>query len=330
MKMTITNTDLNDILLERELPQNFKSEEAYNEKRISIEHPKFGSSDILDLWFEGIHITKGHTRVKEDLSLKVESNYSVVEMHFALTGNSMATTKHSRELFHFKPQEHNLMYAKDFEGFFNFKKQNETNEFFEVHFTEDYFKRFASIGNPGMEAFFSAIEKGAMTMVSKQNMSITPQMNRIISEIINSKHSGLLKRLFIESKAIELFMLQVAQLEQQSSEKKQSMKAQDIEKIHYARTLLEQNISNPYTLVELAHEVGLNDFKLKKGFKEVFNTTVFGYLHELRMQKAKHLLLDQKRTIAEVADYCGYEYVQHFITAFRKKFGITPGKFVLE
>lgn len=330
MKMTITNTDLNDILLERELPDNFKSDAAYNEKNISIEHPILGSSDIQDLWFEGIHITKGSTRIKEDISLKVESNYSVFEMHFALSGNSTATTKRNREIFHFKPQQHNLMFAKDFEGHFNIKKQQEANRFFEVHFTEDYFKRFAALGNPVLDPFFSAIEKGSMAVVSKENMMITPQMNMIISEMLNCQHTGLLKRLFIESKSIELFMLQLAQFEQQASGKKDVMKAQDIEKIYYARTLIEQNISNPYTLVALAHEVGLNDFKLKKGFKEVFNTTVFGYLHDLRMQKAKHLLLDQKRTIAEVADYCGYEYVQHFITAFRKKFGITPGKLILE
>lgn len=330
MKMTITNTELNDILLERELPLNFKSESAYNEKNISIVHPRFGSSDIEDLWFEGIHITKGKTRVKEDISLKVESNYSVFEMHFSLTGNSTATTGKNREVINFKPQQHNLMYAKDFEGYFNFKKQQEVNSFFEVHFTEDYFKRFEAIGNPVLDPFFQAIEKGNMAVISKENLAITPQMNMIISEMLNCQHSGLLKRLFIESKSIELFMLQLAQYERETHRKKEVMKAQDIEKIYYARTLIEQNISSPYTLVELAHEVGLNDFKLKKGFKEVFNTTVFGYLHDLRMQKAKHLLLDQKRTIAEVADYCGYEYVQHFITAFRKKFGITPGKLILE
>lgn len=326
MKMVITNTDLNDILFERDLPQNFKSDKAYTESNTAIFHPKFGSSDIEDLWFEGIHITKGQTRIKEDISLKIESNYSVFEMHFTLSGSSQATTLGSKEIFRFEPQQHNLIYTKDFEGYFNFSKQEDLNNFFEVHFTEDYFQRFMNVENTVLDKFLNGIEKRSMSAMKEKNMAITPQMNLIISEIMHCKRSGLLKRLFIESKVIELFMLQLAQFETTLKEKKEVMNFQDIEKIHHAKYLLEQNISNPYTLIALAHEVGLNDFKLKKGFKAIFNTTVFGYLHDLRMEKAKHLLLEQERTIKEVADYCGYEYVQHFITAFRKKYGITPGK----
>jgi AraC-like DNA-binding protein len=43
------------------------------------------------------------------------------------------------------------------------------------------------------------------------------------------------------------------------------------------------------------------------------------------MQEAKKLLMDDHKSIHEVSEYCGYQYVQHFSTAFKKKFGVTPG-----
>ena len=45
-----------------------------------------------------------------------------------------------------------------------------------------------------------------------------------------------------------------------------------------------------------------NEFKLKKGFRECFNTTVFGYLREKRMERAGELLQQNKSSVIEVAN----------------------------
>ncbi len=54
-------------------------------------------------------------------------------------------------------------------------------------------------------------------------------------------------------------------------------------------------------LSEIAQHVGLNEYKLKRGFKETFNNTVFGYLTEQRLQLAKQYLLDTQQTAAEIS-----------------------------
>lgn len=53
------------------------------------------------------------------------------------------------------------------------------------------------------------------------------------------------------------------------------------------------------TLIELSRLIGLNDYKLKKGFKEMFGTTVFGYLREKRLEKAFHLLQEGTMNVTE-------------------------------
>ena len=61
-------------------------------------------------------------------------------------------------------------------------------------------------------------------------------------------------------------------------------------RIHQAKDILIRQIDNPPSLLSLARQVGINDFKLKQGFRQVFGTTVFGYLHSHRMERAAQLL----------------------------------------
>ncbi|URD47651.1 helix-turn-helix transcriptional regulator [Chroococcidiopsis sp. CCNUC1] len=70
--------------------------------------------------------------------------------------------------------------------------------------------------------------------------------------------------------------------------------------------------------------VGLSDRKLRRGFRDIFGTTVFGYLHDYRMEQARLLLSVNKMRVADVAQTVGYSHLGHFIASFKRKFGITP------
>ncbi|MEH2180207.1 AraC family transcriptional regulator [Nostoc sp.] len=72
-----------------------------------------------------------------------------------------------------------------------------------------------------------------------------------------------------------------------------SFRPRDAEKLHLAKAILERSLEHPPSLLELAKLVGLNDFKLKQGFRHLFGTTVFGYLRTCRMQQAQQLLRDR-------------------------------------
>src|SRR5436189_818415 len=111
-------------------------------------------------------------------------------------------------------------------------------------------------------------------------------MRIIINELLCCDKAGTVKRLFWQSKILELLMLQIEQMEE-ANKPLSSIKYYDIEKLQEAKLIVENNLVTPYSLKTLAHKVGLNDFKLKRGFKELFGYTVFGYLRELRMQEAR-------------------------------------------
>ena len=158
---------------------------------------------------------------------------------------------------------------------------------------------------------------------------ITPAMFRVLQQILKPPFQGMMKRMYLESRVLELLALQLNQFlhREQSVRAVANLRAIDIEKAYHARDILIRRAENPPSFVELAELVGLGDRKLRYCFREVFGTTVFGYLHDYRMEQAKVMLGGTKMQVAEVANAVGYSHLSYFAKAFKEKFGISPKEF---
>ena len=107
------------------------------------------------------------------------------------------------------------------------------------------------------------------------------------------------------------------------------LRNEDEEALEAAARYLEENLSGDHSLAQISRQVHLNEFKLKKGFKEYFQTTVFGYLRQKRMEYASQLLTKERFTVIEAAQAVGYSNPSHFTRAFRNCFGVNPREFLL-
>lgn len=103
----------------------------------------------------------------------------------------------------------------------------------------------------------------------------------------------------------------------------------DREKIIKAREVLIQHIGEPITIKELSRKVAINECYLKKGFKEMFGTTVFDFYQSQRMEHAKYLLYEKGLSVTEVSMLLGYSSISHFSTAFKKHTGLKPCELLL-
>lgn len=99
--------------------------------------------------------------------------------------------------------------------------------------------------------------------------------------------------------------------------------------IESAAGLLTRDLENPPTVSELSRHVGLSESSLKRGFHQVFGTTVFGYLRSRRMEHARSLLQSGDATVLEAAAAVGYSNPSNFAAAFRREFGVNPKAFQL-
>jgi AraC family transcriptional activator of pyochelin receptor len=102
-----------------------------------------------------------------------------------------------------------------------------------------------------------------------------------------------------------------------------------VKKIRLAKKIIIEKMADPPTITELAKEIGLNEYRLKEGFKNIYGTTVFKYLNDYRLDVARQLLEQDHVKVNEAAYQIGYTNPSHFIAAFRKKFGVTPKKYLL-
>lgn len=103
----------------------------------------------------------------------------------------------------------------------------------------------------------------------------------------------------------------------------------DKEKIIKAREILIQHIGEPITIKELSRKVAINECYLKKGFKELFGTTIFDFYQSQRMEHARYLLYEKGLSVTEVSLLLGYSSISHFSTAFKKHTGLKPCELLL-
>lgn len=101
-----------------------------------------------------------------------------------------------------------------------------------------------------------------------------------------------------------------------------------IAKLEAAKAYLVTHHNNPPTIKQLSRIVSLNEFKLKTGFKDTFGSTIHEFITEIRMQRAQKMLSENYQ-VNEVSAQLGYKGVSHFITSFKKFYGITPKKLML-
>lgn len=154
----------------------------------------------------------------------------------------------------------------------------------------------------------------------------TTAMQQVLQQILNCPYQGLTKRIYLESKALEVLALRLEQILRKDSEPNLplALRPDDLNRIYQAKDILIQNMDNPPSLLSLARQVGLNDYKLKIGFRHVFGTTAFGYLHTYRMEQARQLLETREMNVKEVANTVGFANSRYFSAAFKRQFGINP------
>lgn len=104
-------------------------------------------------------------------------------------------------------------------------------------------------------------------------------------------------------------------------------KLYDIPAIELARSLIEKDPVAHIHIPALADKAGINEFKLKLGFRELFQTSPYQYRLHLCLKKAKQLLEETDDTIDQIASRVGFGTYNGFSTAFKKAFHLAPTEY---
>ncbi len=270
-----------------------------------------------DLSLVRVENTSSDSEIKQSLLRK-----SIIHFYFCLEGSAT---------FEFSPQ-----YSREIQKQRNFFFYNPEKDLpFALKLSPQARMVFLTISLAGVHKLFV---HDSLPFLKGENVNrkfydereIPSYLHIILNQLFNNVHlSESAEKLYYQSKAMELLSLYLSDKKPDTESCPFLNDEETVRKIKHAKEYLLKNIDSPPSLKELAKFAGLNEYQLKVGFKEIYGNTVFGFLLDHRLDHARVLLDSAKFQVNEVAYQVGYTNPSHFIAAFRKKFGITPKKYLM-
>ncbi len=199
-------------------------------------------------------------------------------------------------------------------------------------FTRSYLQQFAKANKTPVNLSDNVLSFAHKTSFSKM-LPLCGRSRMAIEALLNHNYTDTLENIFINAQTQILLLYSMdcmlGEKEETTFNCKFLANEDDREKIIKAREILLQHIGEPITIKALSRKVAINECYLKKGFKEIFGTTIFDFYQGQRMEHAKYLLYDKGLSVTEVSMLLGYSSISHFSSAFKKHTGIKPCELLL-
>lgn len=285
----------------------------------------FWKDRVKEISLNGLHAASHQLNVLQQVHIRSEDTRPLPGMLFVRQGHLETRTRDRKEVWAFSAQQHNLLHNA-YNAETTTMERQEQLTLFVLSIEPQRFAQLAEGGGRLMETMMENMEKGnTFSLAGTGNGIITPAMNQVLDALVNCAYTGTARKLFLESKMLELLALQCEQMESpQTKNKAVRLNSTDISRLHQVKELLLNDIAATPTLAGLARAAGLNEFKLKAGFKALFQQTVFGFLSDHRLQQAREQVQQSEKSLTEIAFETGFASIYHFSAAFKNKFGISP------
>lgn len=194
-------------------------------------------------------------------------------------------------------------------------------------YSPSYLLQFAKAHKNEDSLFEKIVSFQHVTSFSK-TMPLCSKTSGAIQALLNHNYTDTRENIFINAQTQIILLYSsdcmLGEKEDQQFSCKFLANEEDREKIIKSREILLQHIGEPITIKALSRKVAINECYLKKGFKEIFGTTIFDFYQGQRMEHAKYLLYEKGLSVTEVSSMLGYSSISHFSTAFKNHTGIKP------
>ncbi|WP_313386496.1 AraC family transcriptional regulator [Chishuiella sp.] len=157
---------------------------------------------------------------------------------------------------------------------------------------------------------------------------IFPALKIVLNQIEQMKLSPQFQNLFLIGKLYELFTLYFSEIENENEHCPFLNDEKESKQIKEIKDYLVADYKNPPTIKQLCEKFSISEYHLKEGFKEIYGTTIYGYLLDKKLEYALHKLEEKKQKVKDISFEIGYENPSHFISAFKKKYGVTPKQYI--
>ncbi len=260
--------------------------------------------------------------VSHDLHFTAGRNTPFIMMYFQLKGTSTFATGTNVSV---TGQVHSLNYLPAFK-FNTCIRKNTSEEFFCVKvFPELLLQQMQNDDENNPLANFCKRKDPFVTLDIPQ--VIKPVIYQCIHDYLNCPYTGVLGTAYKDNIILNLFIHQLATFtgaELETGDTSAGHSRADIDLLNDIKTYLDQHYLEVVSMQQLTRKFYINSFKLKHGFKQLFNNSVMKYVDEHKMNYARTMLQQGRLNVSDVADELGYKHYNNFSTAFKKRFGYSP------
>lgn len=251
---------------------------------------------------------------------KNEDETNALELKFCISGNVYCKQKQTE------------CDSCKLNGTRNCSDKEDSIDVLSFSFSPSYLNQFAKAHKSPQTLSDNVLSFKHTTSFSKM-LPLCGKTRMAIEALLNHTYSDTLENIFInaQTQILLLYSMDCMLGEKLTADFTCKFLAneEDREKIVKAREILLQHIGEPITIKALSRKVAINECYLKKGFKEIFGTTIFDFYQSQRMEHAKYLLYEKGLSVTEVSHLLGYSSISHFSTAFKKQTGIKPCELLL-
>ncbi|UVD79055.1 AraC family transcriptional regulator [Myroides albus] len=274
--------------------------------------------DIAKLCSDDFYIKYGKYYAEKPFKHTVVSNKQSVLTCNCLIGNS-TTLNHSNLDIAQRSSVLFVEQATDYQHIMH-TNQNKEGVFIETSVSKDFFYALFEGEDHYLESLFNPTN-------ARIHLPIDYNLVKSLNSLTTHPYQGKLAEHFTEAKIIDIHLQQYNNWLLWQNKSTPHLLEKDKQAIHYVRQYIEQYYEQDFTIRQLALMVGINQTKLKVGFKLLFDTTIFKYLHDFRMNIAAELIKENSLSVYQIAEKVGYKHSHHFSNAFKKHFGILPSQF---
>lgn len=307
------NDEQNNVLTE---------EISYEEKLYKIDEPNFQGT-YRQLCLDGFCLERISISLKTDILEHFKIRKNAIGLCFIIEG-SIELTSSAGPSKKMNQGFHNICYFPESTG--SIKCSRGEYDLFYISVPVDIFHDYLPKNQNLFCQFRKDFQQDKTAFLREKGAFINAKIYRVIQEISECEGTEYIKKIFIKAKILELISFQLEQL-CEICKAYAPLNINHAEKMYQVRDFMLKNIGEYYSLNDLAKIVSTNEFTLKKEFKELFGDTVFGFWNEAKMARAREFLLENHKSIKEISEIIGYKNPQHFSTAFKRKFKVSPSNF---
>jgi AraC-like DNA-binding protein len=278
--------------------------------------PPLHTREMRELSFKDTKVLEMRLKGGQEIEFYSE-NLTMVGIGFQLGGRGKTAYLGYQDYFEQALMTYNLLYHRGLRTHTHIYGPEDFH-MFSVSFTPARFLELVASSKVLTEQYTRILAEEDFFKLKGTDAKITPPLMQSVEALRHIDYNNPLAEMLAEALVMSI-IVHVHAPDEAPPEPREARLVREV------KTYLEENYLESHPIKQLSRQFGINEFDLKREFKARYNQTIFGYVQQLRMEKAKEGLLAGK-TIKEVAFEIGYEHPHHFSTAFRKWYNIPPSR----